>query len=260
MKKFVLAAASLCCMSLVWAQSSVDAAAKERMERARRAASNPMRIIIEASQVKRTRAAEAPTAGPALAPARPAAEPRPVAERRPAKAADQASSAPEPASRTLAQQANPPASAAMEAFGPGSQPGASSPDAGLPDPASAEAVPAPAVAAATPAAAGLAATAAPAASVPNAAQPAEEVLIPLKLVHYIEPEIPARVRARLRPTNEVTVGFKVQPDGSVSDVGIRTTTSKALDAVVLAAVKQWRYDPVPEAREHTVQLVFNLAE
>jgi hypothetical protein len=29
---------------------------------------------------------------------------------------------------------------------------------------------------------------------------------------------------------------------------------------VLDAVKQWRYDPVPEARDHLVQLVFNLAE
>jgi TonB family protein len=111
-----------------------------------------------------------------------------------------------------------------------------------------------------PAAAGIAAAAAAAPSAPNAAQPAAEVLAPLKLVHYIEPEIPARVRSRLRPTSEVTVAFKVLPDGSVSQAAIRATNARALDPVVLEAVRQWRYDPVPEEREHVVQLVFNLTE
>lgn len=266
MRKIVLAAASLFCTTLAFAQSATDAVIKDRMERAKRDASNPLRIIIEASQVKRTRAAETPTAAPATAPApvaaRPAAESRPAAERRPARTPEQAPPAAEPANRALAQQAKP-SSAAADAAGPASSAApAPAADAAVVNAASA-AAPAPAAASlgAVPAAAGLAAAAAPGASAaPNAAQPAAEVLTPLKLVHYIEPEIPARIRARLRPTNEVTVGFKVQPDGSVSDIGIRATTSRALDPVVLAAVKQWRYDPVPEPREHTVQLVFNLTE
>ena len=93
-----------------------------------------------------------------------------------------------------------------------------------------------------------------------AQSPAAEVLAPLKLVRYVEPEIPTRLRGRLKPSSEVTVAFKVQPDGSVSDVGIRATTARALDLVVLEAVRQWRYDPVPAEREHVVQLVFNLGE
>jgi protein TonB len=92
------------------------------------------------------------------------------------------------------------------------------------------------------------------------AQPAAEVLAPLRLTRYVEPEIPTRLRGRLKPTSEVTVAFKVQPDGSVSDVGIRATTARSLDPIVLEAVRQWRYDPVPGEREHVVQLVFNLAD
>jgi protein TonB len=99
-----------------------------------------------------------------------------------------------------------------------------------------------------------------ASTAPAPSQPAAEVLAPLKLVRYIEPEIPPRIRGRLKPSSEVTVAFKVRPDGSVSDVGIRQTTARALDPIVLDAVRQWRYDPVPAEREHVVQLVFNLTE
>ena len=118
MRKFVLLAAGLCCTSLALAQSAADAALKDRMERAKRDASNPMRIIIEASQVKRTRAGEPGVASPvpaAAAPvaARPPAEARPVAERRPARPAAEPAPAPatEPAARTLASTTAPPASA-----------------------------------------------------------------------------------------------------------------------------------------------------
>ncbi len=52
----------------------------------------------------------------------------------------------------------------------------------------------------------------------------------------------------------------VNRDGSLSDVGIRASTNRALDDAVLDAVRQWRYGPLPEPREGTVQLVFNLGE
>jgi TonB family protein len=264
LKKIVLAAAGLCCIQLAWAQSAAD---RERMERAKRDASNPLRIIIEASQVKRTKAAEAAPAAPpapaARAPAAPAE--RAVAERRPAGQADPAT---EPAIRAVAAQSVPTPAAAVTSgpANPASVPAASVETA---PPAASNAAPVEATAsltaappAAAPPTAALAApaAAAAAAAAPNPAQPATEVLMPLKLVHYIEPEIPVRIRARLRPSNEVMVAFKVLPDGSVSNVDIRSTTARALDPVVLEAVRQWRYDPVPAAREHTVQLVFNLSE
>ena len=66
------------------------------------------------------------------------------------------------------------------------------------------------------------------------------------------------MRTHLKANNEVVVAFKVQPDGSVNDLDIRSSSSRVLDAAVLDAVRQWRYGPVPAAREHSVQLVFNL--
>ena len=286
MKKFVLAVSGLCCLSLAMAQSASEAAHKERMERAKRDASNPLRIIIESSQVRRTRSggeAPAPGAAPAPVAAKAAAETR--AERRPARAAEP-TPAPDTTLRALAAPspaaAEPPAVAAAVAAPPVAA--EQVPVAGVTPspPAAAEEAPAtsaaPALvsrpaaskaaapadvqapAALVPAAAGIAAAAATAASAPNPAQPAAAVVTALKLVHYIEPEIPARLRSRLRASSEVTVAFKVQPDGSVSQAAIRATNARALDPVVLDAVRQWRYEPVPEEREHLVQLVFNLAE
>jgi TonB family protein len=268
-KKIVMAVTGLCCMSFAVAQSASDAATQERMERAKRDASNPLRIIIEASQVKRTRTGgDAPAPAAAAAPvATKAPEPRAAAERRSARVAEPTPAPPTP-SRTLAAPSpavgDPPATeptsapptaietpAASVAPAPLSAPAA--PDAAAPADVQAPA-------ATGPAAAGIAAAAAAAPSAPNAAQPAAEVLAPLKLVRYIEPEIPARIRGRLRPTSEVTVAFKVLRDGSVSQAAIRATNARALDPVVLEAVRQWRYDPVPEEREHVVQLVFNLTE
>ena len=277
MKKFVLAVTGLCCMSLAVAQSASDAATKERMERAKRDASNPLRIIIEASQVRRTRAGgdtPAPAAAPAPVATKAAPEPRAPAERRPARIAEPTPAPPSPI-RTLAAPSpaagDPPPTEATSALptasietsatsaAPASLSAPAAPAApAAPDAAAPADVQAPA--ATGPAAVGIAAAAAAAPSAPNAAQPAAEVLAPLKLVRYIEPEIPARIRSRLRPSSEVTVAFKVQPDGSVSQAAIRATNARALDPVVLEAVRQWRYEPVPEEREHVVQLVFNLAD
>jgi TonB family protein len=279
LRKIVLALAGLCCTSWVLAQSAGDAATAERMERAKRDASNPLRMIIEASSVKRAKPADAPPAA-APAAARPPAEPaKAVAERKPSSRADASTAAAEPAARPVAAKppvAEPVARGAPEAAAPtaaaapeppplAAVPAAAAPEGPplgtVPSVATQAANPPAAAAATLPAAAPAAALTAPlAATVPVASPPAAEVLAPLKLVRYIEPEIPARIRGRLKPSSEVTVAFKVQPDGSVSDVGIRQTTARALDPIVLDAVRQWRYDPVPAEREHVVQLVFNLAE
>lgn len=251
MRTYILAAAGLCCINLASAQTAAEIA--ERMERAKRDAANPLRIIIEAAQVKRTKATE--TATPAPAPT-PAAVARPTPAAAPAVAASPRPSRSEAAtaSATPSTRSAPPPPAAVAEPLPTPVP--------TPEPTVA-AAPASAVPAPEPEAS--AATAAPtqlAATTPRATPPAPpaDAIVPLKLVRYVEPEIPSRIRSRLKASNEVTVLLKVNPDGSVAGADIRQTTSRALDSVVLDAVKQWRYDPVPEPREHTVQLVFNLSE
>jgi TonB family protein len=50
--------------------------------------------------------------------------------------------------------------------------------------------------------------------------------------------------------------FKVNPDGSVADLNVQASNSAVLDAIVLDAVRQWRYKPIAQARTHRVQFVF----
>ncbi|MBI5257335.1 MAG: TonB family protein [Burkholderiales bacterium] len=254
MRRVVLGAAGLCLAGWAMAQAPAppDPATVERMERARREAANPLRMIIEASQVKaRAKAADAPAAAPAAAASVPAPAPPRTAERRPAPS-------PQPSAiveRVEPLPAQPVAAAAV----------AAPPAAPAPAPASAAAA-GPAgvsgtatVAAPTPAAAPVAAPTVGAAAPPAAAPvPPPAAQAPLTLVNYIEPELPQRVRSRLKPNSEVTVAFKVNTDGTVSEVDIRASESPALAAIVRDAVRQWRYAPLPAAREHLVQLVFNL--
>jgi TonB family protein len=86
-------------------------------------------------------------------------------------------------------------------------------------------------------------------------RPQALALPPLKLAQLVEPLLPSSVMRRLRSDMEVVVAFTVNADGSVSDVAIRSSPLKALDASVIEAVRQWRYEPIGEARAHAVQLV-----
>lgn len=61
---------------------------------------------------------------------------------------------------------------------------------------------------------------------------------------------------RLRRDAEVLLVFKVNPDGTVADLNVQSSSDSALDAIALDAVRQWRYKPIAEARTHRVQFVF----
>ncbi len=194
--------------------------------RAAREASNPLRIIIEASKLK-SRATEAPV--PEKRPVRPV---RPVA-------AKPATLAPVAAKAETAP-------VAMEAA---SQPPAE-PAAVVPALARAEPAPAPVpvpVPVPVPATLSLPAPVVPA---PRLAPP-----LPLKLVQLVEPSLSSMVVRRMRADAEVVVGFTVNADGTVSDVAVRSSPMKALDDAVVEAVSQWRYEPIGAARTHAVQLV-----
>ena len=65
---------------------------------------------------------------------------------------------------------------------------------------------------------------------------------------------------KLRGDVEVVVSFTVNPDGSVSDPAIRSSTHRPMDNAVLDAVRQWRYEPLAASRAHSVQLVLRQGE
>ena len=185
--------------------------------RAAREANNPLRVIIEASKL-RSRATEVAPVRPVVAkPAVPA--PVPVAAK--AQAAPAAVVA---ASQPVAAPAPPIV------------------------PAVARAEPAP-----TPAPAPAPVTLSMPAPVVPAPKPAPP--LPLKLAQMVEPALPPAVLRRMLTDMEVVVGFTVNADGSVSNVAVRSSPMKSLDAPVIDAISQWRYEPTGEPRVHAVQLV-----
>lgn len=203
----------------------------EAANRAAREADNPMRVILEASKLKvRIKPDGDDAASPEKRVVRPPA-PRPAA--------------PVATAKTKAPAAQAPAVAAVA-----SQP-ASAPAPVNPPPQTvakaAESVPMPT-----------------ALAVPSPIVPAPKPLalppVPLKLAQLVEPEVPSAVLRRMRSDVTVVIGLTVNADGSVSDVVIKSNPMKALDAAVIDAVRQWRYNPIGEPRTHAVQLVLHASQ
>lgn len=207
--------------------------------RAQRDADNPLRLIIEAGKLKPRKAAEPEK--PVRAPERVQVRARTVAEAPVAATAPGAGSEP-----TVAPPA--PAAAPPAASAPTPAPVETPPATVAPAPP-----PVPVPQADPPVEAQIPGVA-PRASL--ATEPVIDVpLAPLRVAQMVEPVLPRRIADRVRGEVEVVVGFTVQPDGSVSDLVVQSSTHPAVNATVLAAVAQWRYGPIPAPREHAVQVL-----
>ncbi|MDN3922623.1 TonB family protein [Roseateles violae] len=91
------------------------------------------------------------------------------------------------------------------------------------------------------------------AAAPAPAAPEPE--LPLKLLVKVEPVLPRQLMASLDSAT-VQVRFSVQPDGSVQQVEALHSSNRRLTPAVLAAVSQWRFEPIPRARDASVELAF----
>jgi Gram-negative bacterial TonB protein C-terminal len=210
-----------------------DAAeAAAAMQRAERIASNPMRLILQASKINPGR--------------KPAGD--------------------EPPAATASMRAAAPVLVASVASLPGAAPRAVSDAVVEPAPAAVQSVyradarlttAAPAMVA--PLSAGMAPDAVPVAALSTATPAlvavANEAAPQLK--RMVEVELPPQVLDQLRPGQEVLVRFMVAADGSVSDVSVPAPAPRQLARFVQAAVSQWQFEPMAAARTHAVQLVFN---
>ncbi len=78
---------------------------------------------------------------------------------------------------------------------------------------------------------------------------------PLKLREQVEPVIPRELRALIEGEVQVLVGFTVLPDGRVAEAAVRRSSHPEVNAAVLDAVRQWRYQPIAAATPHEVELV-----
>jgi hypothetical protein len=204
------------------AKPEASAAAAAAMERAQRQAANPMRMILEASK----------------------ARPKPPAEATPAVA-----NATAPAARTDAG-----ASAPVTARAPAAEPGVASAESTI----SADAllrhtgvVAVPALEVTGNASQPLAALA------PLALPTAPVVQVKPQIVSMVEPVIPERVQDEVGRLGEVSVDLTIRADGSVAAVALVPPAPRQIQRYVVAALEQWRYEPLPAERMHRVLLVFN---
>jgi len=56
----------------------------------------------------------------------------------------------------------------------------------------------------------------------------------------------------------VTVAFTVDPSGKVSNVRALSSTNRKLERPTLAAVSNWRFEPIKSPREARIEVDFNV--
>lgn len=78
---------------------------------------------------------------------------------------------------------------------------------------------------------------------------------PLKLLEVVEPVLPRALAGQLRGEMRAQVAFMVAADGAVREARLQSITHPLMGPSVLQAVRQWRYQAIPEARAHEVEIV-----
>ena len=235
------------------APASAASAADAAMERARRQAANPLRIILEASKTRR-KPGEADAADTADAPSQRTVNTR-VAP------LTSAGGQIEAAAIRQAQPATPrtPAVVATPAASPAPTPAPPVADAAPIEAqitlssaalqSRADAAPVAGLAPVVPASA-LGALPAPVSALPPPPPAAP------KLITMVEPVLPARALVEAGSVRELPVDLVIRPDGTVASATVAAAAPRQLVRAVVQALEQWRFEPLPAERVHRVQLVF----
>jgi TonB family protein len=92
---------------------------------------------------------------------------------------------------------------------------------------------------------------------PPPAPPVVEEEVPLKLLSRVNPAIPRQLQQQNFRDGYARVKFTVAPDGSVSKAETIKASHSRLGVAAVDAVKQWRFAPIPEAREAGIEFAFN---
>ncbi len=79
----------------------------------------------------------------------------------------------------------------------------------------------------------------------------------VKLITRVDPELGQRQLDDLGRNAVVTVDLTIRADGSVAAIAMVPPTPRGIQRAVVAALEQWRFEPLPSERQHRVQLLFN---
>ncbi len=98
----------------------------------------------------------------------------------------------------------------------------------------------------------------PPAAAPAMSEPEpEEQEVELKLVDFVAPELTPQIQATLGASNPVVkLRFMVGTDGKVQSARAVEGVPRRLGQVAERAVLQWRFEPLPAAREVEVEIAF----
>ncbi len=246
-----------------WAQQQPaakpeSAEAKAAMERAQRMAENPLRVILQAGKIKRKpeESAPEPVADPAVrrtaARTGEAAAPAPANANAPARTAPAVSGGSATATVAGAPQPATPAPAPIQAApapAPEPPPSKVMSSSTMAAPAGSEV---PSLEIAQP----LEATPVTAKAVAPQAIPLAPANVRPTLVTMVEPEIPTRLQNEAGRVNEVLADLTLREDGTVSAVALASPAPRSWQRYITSALEKWRFEPLPSARVHRVQLVF----
>jgi TonB family protein len=97
---------------------------------------------------------------------------------------------------------------------------------------------------------------APVIAPPPPPPPVEEEETPLKALAQEQPIIPRNVLASMNAPGKVMVQFKVETNGSVSNVVVLNSNRTQLNKPTLAAVANWRFEPVKTPRVAQIEFAF----
>ena len=84
----------------------------------------------------------------------------------------------------------------------------------------------------------------------------EEDETPLKALAQDQPIIPRNVLASLNAPGKVMVQFKVEANGSVSNVLVLNSNRTQLNKPTVAAVSTWRFEPIKTPRVAQIEFSF----
>ena len=79
---------------------------------------------------------------------------------------------------------------------------------------------------------------------------------PLKALTQDQPMIPRNVLASLNGPGKVMVQFKVEANGSVSNVQVLSSSRTQLNRPTIAAVTSWRFEPIKTPRLAQIEFAF----
>ena len=78
-----------------------------------------------------------------------------------------------------------------------------------------------------------------------------------RLVESIEPIFSGQLMDEASRLSEVLAELTIRPDGAVAQAVLLGVVPRGLKRAIVAALEQWRFEPLPAQQLHRVQLVFS---